>query len=65
MYQDIKRFLNLDPPGVEVHCLHGIGVPTLDKYGCFDLLDMFLLCVCVCVLVRYLFPELHTVQMNF
>lgn len=47
IYQNVKELLNLDPPGVEVHCLYGIGVLTLDKYGCPDLLNMFLLCVCV------------------
>lgn len=45
MYLDVKQYINLEPPGVEVYCLHGVGVPTVDKSVCLDLLDLFLLCV--------------------
>ena len=32
MYRDVKDLVHdLTPPGVEVFCLHGSGVPTTDK----------------------------------
>ncbi|CAG0913986.1 unnamed protein product [Notodromas monacha] len=32
MYQDVKDLVDpTQPPGVEVHCLHGVGVPTWEK----------------------------------
>lgn len=32
MYQDVLPFAkNLDPPGVELHCLYGYGLPTVEK----------------------------------
>ncbi|VVC25828.1 Lecithin:cholesterol/phospholipid:diacylglycerol acyltransferase,Alpha/Beta hydrolase fold [Cinara cedri] len=35
MYQDVKKFVDFGPPNVEVHCLHGVTVQTVEKmiYG--------------------------------
>lgn len=35
MYQDVKKYMDFGPPGVEVHCLHGATVPTVEKYVCY------------------------------
>jgi len=32
MYLDVKKFMDFGPPGVEVHCLHGGTIPTVEKY---------------------------------
>lgn len=32
MLQDVQKYaLNFEPPGVELHCLHGVGVKTVEK----------------------------------
>lgn len=32
MWKDTEALLGtLEPPGIEVHCLHGIGVSTIDR----------------------------------
>lgn len=35
MFEDVKQYMDFGPPGVEVHCLHGDTIPTLEKYACF------------------------------
>lgn len=35
MFEDVKQFMDFGPPGVEVHCLHGDTIPTLEKYAYF------------------------------
>lgn len=35
MFEDVKQYMDFGPPGVEVHCLHGDTIPTLEKYDCF------------------------------
>lgn len=32
MYLDVKQYMEFGPPGVEVHCLHGDAIATVDKY---------------------------------
>lgn len=33
MYKDVHPFVNnFDPPGVELHCLYGYGIPTVEKW---------------------------------
>lgn len=32
MYLDVKQYMDFGPPGVEVHCLHGDTIPTVEKY---------------------------------
>jgi len=34
MYLDVKNFMDFGPPGVEVHCLHGDTIPTVEKFVC-------------------------------
>lgn len=31
MYLDVKQYMDFGPPGVEVHCLHGDTIPTVEK----------------------------------
>lgn len=55
MYLDVKQFMEFGPPGVEVHCLHGDTIPTVDKYVCS------IICVfndiCWYLFVRFVFVE--------
>jgi len=32
MYLDVKQFVDFGPPNVEVHCLYGDTIPTVEKY---------------------------------
>ncbi|XP_022160151.1 group XV phospholipase A2-like isoform X1 [Myzus persicae] len=31
MYLDVKQYMDFGPPGVEVHCLHGDTIPTVER----------------------------------
>lgn len=32
MYLDVKQYMDFGPPDVEVHCIHGDTIPTVEKY---------------------------------
>jgi hypothetical protein len=43
MYLDVKQYMDFGPPGVEVHCLHGDTIPTVEKFVCSIIDSLFFL----------------------
>jgi len=43
MYLDVKQYMDFGPPGVEVHCLHGDTIPTVEKFVPSSIIYFFFL----------------------